>query len=122
MQSRDQAGRTNSKNVSQRPSTAYNKMHFLALTVIAVHSTLLYPLPFSGNNKNNLPKRNNVGKNCFYVHEEKGYHHTGAYERQSLHKAVNAYCSSFPHPIQLFIKGAYKHITKHIVRNTFYKN
>lgn len=48
---RDQSNRSNSKNVGQRSSAANHKTHFLVLPVLAIHSTVQYPLPISVNNK-----------------------------------------------------------------------
>lgn len=57
--------RRNSKMISQLAATAYRKMHFLAVAVTGIHSTLSYPLPFSVNIKSKLMKRSNIGNNKY---------------------------------------------------------
>lgn len=62
LESRDQYKRINFKKVSPRSSTAKHEMYFLAVTVIAIHSSLPYLLRLSVSNDNQIIKRRNVRK------------------------------------------------------------
>lgn len=57
------------KMISQRAPAAYHKMHFSALAVIAIVSSLSYPLPFS-EKKETDNKKSNVTTNSLSANKK----------------------------------------------------
>lgn len=116
LNSRYQRDRPDLEKMSQTSSTAYYRIQFLFLAVIAIYSTLAYPLLISVNNKIKIIKRSNVQDNCYTVQEDEGQQHAETGRRRSQHQLAVSHSSSFLYFVQIFLNRTYKHSKIHIVR------
>lgn len=94
------------KRISQRCSTIYHKMHFLAHGLMPVQSFLPYSPQFSVKQQNMLKKKSNTIISCFSLYEMERKNHAGNYEKQSYNHFVHTHSSQFSYPVQLFSKKA----------------